>query len=349
MNSISIIKQNILSKLHRAVLFAIFISLTYLSLGQSIFSNPEVKATAVIDTNRILVGEQTNIHLKIRVSKALFVQWPLITDTLINHVDVINQSEVDTLPTNQKDIIELSQTITISSFDSGYFAIPPFYFIYGKPTDSIGDIVESNALLLEVNNVKIDLKKEIKDIKPIIDEPWTFREFLPYILTIIGIFLLIVFGIYVYQRRKQNKPLFALPQKPKIPPHILALQKLNTLKGKKMWQTGSSKEFYSELTDILREYMEGSMQFGAMEMVSDDIISELQSKNLNSTLLDDTKIILQTADLVKFAKVEPLADENNRAMNWGFTFVETTKPTEEQKELKMDNKSDVESQKNTEL
>jgi len=337
------IKRNTIRGLLKLLSLSLLISLSFNSVAQKMFSNPEVKAVAVIDTNAILVGQQTDIHLQITAPKDVFVQWPQIGDTLSKNVEVIHYSNIDTIASDKDDLTHLSQTITISSFDSGYFAIPPFYFIYGKKNDSLYDITETNALLLQVNNVKVDLSKEIKDIKPILDEPWTFMEILPYILIGLGIILLILLAMYIYNRKKQHKPIFSLPEKPKLPAHVIALQKLDMLKDKKLWQSGNMKEYYSELTDIIREYMEGQMNFGAMEMVSDDILSELQDRELDENLYKDTQEVLQTADLVKFAKVKPLADECDRALKWGYSFVEQTKPGEEKP--KTDSELEVEPSK----
>ena len=329
MNKLNIIKLKAMEWLLRATFLSLFISISFCSIAQNILTNPEVKANAVIDTNKILIGQQTQIHLQITAPKNLLIQWPIIQDTLSENVEVIKLSEIDTIALGKDSLIKLNQTITISSFDSGYFVIPPFYFMYAKANDSLNnyvDIVESNPLLLEVHNVKVDLKKEIKDIKPIIGEPWTFREILPYLLIVLGVLILVILAIYIYKRKKQNKPIFSLPQKPKLPAHIIAIQKLDLLKDKKLWQSGAIKEFYSELTNIIREYIEGNMHFGAMEMISDDIISELVQHKIDEALLSETRDVLQTADLVKFAKVKPLADESDRAMKWGYLFVEQTKP-----------------------
>lgn len=315
--------KNTLLKITLLLFFACNFSVIY---AQNLFSAPEIKAEMTIDTNSIQIGAQTNIHLQLTSPENVKIHWPIIQDTLSKNIEVIHNSVIDTVFNKDKKTITLKQDITITSFDSGYFAIPPFYFMYGN--DSTPNYVESNALLLHVENVKIDLKAEIKDIKPIIEEPLTFKEILPYILFALGVLIAIALIIYVVRRRKQNKPLFKMPEKPKIPAHILALQKLNQLQDKKLWQTGSVKEFYSELTDILREYMEGQLHFDAMEMISDEIISELKSQNIDANLMKETQDVLQTADLVKFAKIKPLADENDRALNWGFHFVEFTKPTD---------------------
>ncbi|MCK5856355.1 MAG: hypothetical protein KAG64_02630 [Bacteroidales bacterium] len=324
----------------KLALMLLFISLQSVLHAQSLFSAPEIKAEASIDTNSIMVGEQTHIHLRITSPKNILIHWPIIEDTLSKNVEVIRNSSVDTIFINDKDLITLNQTITISSFDSGLFVIPPFYFHFGAH-DSIQELIKSEALILEVKNVQVDLNKEIKDIKPILDEPLTFKEILPYILIALGIILAIILIIYIVRRRKQNKPLFSMPQKPQIPAHIVALQKLNTLTEKKLWQTGSSKEFYSELTDIIREYMEGQFHFGALEMISDEILQELKNHDLNDDLYIETRNTLQSADLVKFAKIEPLADENNKALKWGYWFVNTTMPEEQNTEEQKENKTDV--------
>jgi len=314
------------SRLLRITILLIILSGYSIGHAQNLFNAPEISAKMSIDTNSIQIGEQTNIHLQLTSPENIKIHWPIIQDTLTKNIEVIHNSVIDTVFNKDKKTITLKQNITITSFDSGYFAIPPFYFMYGN--DSTPNFVESNALLLHVQDVKIDLKGEIKDIKPILDEPWTFKEILPYILIALGVLVALALIIYIIQRRKQNKPLFKMPEKPKIPAHILALQKLKQLQDKKLWQTGSVKEFYSELTDILREYMEGQLHFNAMEMISDEIIDELKSKKIDNSLIKETQDVLQTADLVKFAKIKPLADENDRALNWGFHFVEATKPSE---------------------
>ena len=338
-------KRNKMSWLLNIVVLGLLISIANIASAQATLSNVKVEANAKIDTSAIMIGEQTAIHLQLIIPKELNVQWPLYLDTLTKSIEIIKSSEIDTITNDNEGFITLNQEIIISSFDSGLYTIPPFYFYYGMPNDIAPNIVKSNALSIEVKNVEVDLEKEIKDIKPIIEEPWTFKEILPYILIALAILLIIALAIYVYQRRKNNKPIFSLPQKPKLPAHIIALKKLNELKDKKLWQTGSSKEFYTELTDILREYMEGNMHFDALEMVSDDILSELNSNNLDEALLKDTRIILQTADLVKFAKVEPLADENDRALKWGYYFVESTKPIEEKPESNSNSETEVEPSK----
>jgi hypothetical protein len=171
---------------------------------------------------------------------------------------------------------------------------------------------------------------KIRDIKPIMETPWTFKEFWQRFGKIILIILISVFLIaaiiYYIIRRIQNKPIFT-PPKPKIPPHITALELLNTLKEEKLWQKDRIKEYYTQLTDILRIYIEERFSIPAPEYTSYQIIESLDSQ---PEIPQENKMslgkMLSTADLVKFAKAQPLEFENEIALKTAFDFVEKTIP-----------------------
>lgn len=285
----------------------------------------DIAVSSSIDTNILLIGDQTNINLQLIQPKNKNVYFPVITDKIGDNVEVLNFSKPDTSITSNGEL-KIDMKILVTSFDTGYFAIPPFEFKYNVLSDSIYSSAQTQALLLSVFPLKVDMEKGIADIKPIIDEPFRIKELLPYFLWFLLISILIAIGIYVYIRIKNNKPIISLPKKPAIPAHIIAKSKLDDLSNKKLWQNGAVKDYYSELTDIMRIYMEGRYSFGAMEMVSDDIIANLKMINIDATLIMDTYKVLQTADFVKFAKVQPLADENSWAMKWAYDFVEKTMP-----------------------
>jgi len=334
--------HNYYSKVRNTLLLLSWLLLLLPARADSIsVQYPEIKIS--LDTNKLMIGAQTVLHIQAKIPDNVRVLWPQIGDTITKEVEVIHKGTIDTLTSGNTSYTTLQQNITISAFDSGYFVIPPlrlYYEMNGSYADTSAAFAESNALLLEVHTVKVDLQKPIKDIKPIKEEPLHFSEILPWILLGLGILLALALGIYIYLRLKNNKPIIPLPQVPKDPPHIAALKKLKLLKEQKLWQKGAVKEFYSELTDIMREYMERQMGFGAMEMVSQDIMEQLKEQQLPEDLLKSTEEVLQTADLVKFAKMEPLSDENDRALKWGFDFVEATKPAP-----KADSINDVEPEK----
>ncbi|HEX7415089.1 MAG TPA: hypothetical protein VF411_13675, partial [Bacteroidia bacterium] len=170
-----------------------------LLLGSSFFSFAQIEAIAMMDTNKIRIGEQSKIDLYVKykaTQKNLNIQWPVIGDTLRKEVEVVNASKIDTtIPDkNKPDEIQQHQTITVTSVDSGFWAIPPFMFIVNNDTTKP---VETDALLLVVYTLPVDTaEKSIKDIKAPFDEPFDWHEHLPYIyggLVAIVIVILIIF------------------------------------------------------------------------------------------------------------------------------------------------------------
>ena len=124
-----------------------------------------------------------------------------------------------------------------------------------------------------------------------------------------------------YLRNRRIAP----PPAPKIPPHVVANKALVELGHRKMWQKGKFKAYYTELTSILRAYISGRWGIGALEMTTDEIIVALRDVEMPSASRNDLIAILRTADMVKFAKAEPEAEENDENLNRALYFVENTK------------------------
>ncbi len=307
----------------------IYIVVLFLTLVSLKLWSQDITVSAKLDTNIMLIGDQTNIALQLIQPQDKKVYLPMLTDKIGEKIDMLSFTSPDTttLPNGN---LKISMKIRITSFDTGYLAIPPFEFRYNVMNDSVYSSVETHALLLAVVPLKVDMKKGIADIKPIIEEPFSYRELIPYFVGFFILAIIILIGIYVYVRIKNHKPIISLPKKPAIPPHIVAIKSLDKLKAKKLWQNGDIKEFYSELTDIIRIYMQGIYNFGAMEMISEEIIYNLQNIKIDAELLADAKKLFELADFAKFAKVKPLGDENDWALKFAYRFVETTKPKAEQ-------------------
>lgn len=160
------------------------------------------------------------------------------------------------------------------------------------------------------------------------DLPFIFAEIKDYV--IYGFILLIIFGLLVwlgvvmllrYLRNRRIAP----PPAPKIPPHVVANKALVELGHRKLWQKGKFKTYYTELTSILRAYISGRWGVGALEMTTDEIIVALRDVEMPSSSRNDLIAILRTADMVKFAKAEPEAEENDENLNRALYFVENTK------------------------
>ena len=166
------------------------------------------------------------------------------------------------------------------------------------------------------------------------DAPVTLKEVIPFILGIILIGAILFFILYAIKRKKNHQPLFSLPKRPKDPPHIIALRELNRIKDEQLWQKGKTKQFYSDVTETLRKYIEDRFQIPAMEQTSDETINSFTSnKNLlKEKSLKNLSQILRLADLVKFAKYQPLPDDDNMTLVNAYFFVNDTKIEEKKSE-----------------
>ena len=293
-----------------------------------------IKVEAILDTNTIVIGDQTHLILILFQEKNQAVQWPIIEDTITKNIEIISRTEPDTIIRGKE--LEISRKYLITSFDSGYFVIPPFKYIFDYKNDSTFSEASTQAILLTVKTIEVDTTKAIKDIKDIESEPYTLGEILIYFVLPPAIIVLLIFlVIYIIRRRKANKPLFRATKKPLPPPHIEAIAALEKLKEKKLWQNNAIKEYYSDLTDIIRHYIERRFDFPAQEMVTSEIIGSLMGEKVNPNLAESTEEVLTNADLVKFAKYEPLGNVNDAAIKWAYDFVNQTsinKPEEKEAE-----------------
>ena len=296
-----------------------------LLLNKAGFAQTSV-AKATLDTNSILIGDQINLNIEFTSSQNNVVIWPLFNDTITNEIEIIEKSEIDTIIAEQQNLITLKQILKITSFDSGYYEIPPVKFIYREKNDTTIYNVFTAPLFLNVLTMPVDTTKAIMPIKGPISAPYTLREAVPWILIGVGVLLIGLFLFYYFRKRKKKEPLFKLKPKPKIPPHVIALNALEKLKINKLWQSGKIKEYHTEITDIIRVYIHDRFGVDAMEMTTDEILESFNKRSgeVDDKLKNKLKQILILADLVKFAKEKPLPLENDKSLNNSIDFVKET-------------------------
>ncbi len=295
-----------------------------------------IQTQASIDRNECLIGDQLKLTLTLYKPKDARIFFPALTDTLSKSVEILNATGIDTVK-KENNQIKLQQTLTITSFDTGQIIIPPLAFL--MPRDSSADTIFTDSLMLTVHPLAVDTaKNKIFDIKPPQTEPFSLKEILDYILWGLIALLVIAIGIYIYLRIKKNKPIIPIPEKPKDPPYIIALRDLEKLKDKKLWQKQLFKQYYTELTDIIRIYIEEQFNIPALESVSSELIEHLSKQQFDEELVRNMKSLFTTADFVKFAKAQPLPDENDWHYKNAYAFVEKTKPLESKNEIKEEEK-----------
>ncbi|TSA39272.1 MAG: hypothetical protein D4R64_00270 [Porphyromonadaceae bacterium] len=282
----------------------------------------EIKVNAKLDTTKILLGDQVNLWFMLEHPEGLRIDFPATGDSLAGKIEVLSASKPDTI-SKMNRIWKIRQRLVVTSFDTGFYVIPPFTFRFNNNHDSI----QTRALPLEVLGMAVDTTKGITDIKLPYEIKVTFTEILPYI--IVGLLLLTIIILYIryLRKKKQGSEIVEKLAHTQIPAHLLALEQLDELVREKLWQQGKIKLYYSRLTDIIRQYIELRFKVPAMEQTTEDIIRDFtQAGHIKEGIRKELKTLLELADLVKFAKWYPVAEEHEASQQSAYDFILRTKP-----------------------
>lgn len=250
-----------------------------------------------IDSSSILIGNQATLSIQNAAT------YP--TTEALSQGDIVALAQ-------RFDTATATQYTTITCFEEGEHWIR---------------ISENDSILLTVNDVaNVDTSKtEIKDIADVMDESYTFWEIFRWILLALGIIALILATIYIVSRIRAKKPIIPIPQAPPVPADIKALRALEELRTRQLWQQGLTKEYHTGVTDIVRSYLEEAWDIPSTDMTSDETLEGFESQMLKkalavsskdelSTMYEKLKRMLKLADMVKFAKSEPLSYEHDQSM-----------------------------------
>ena len=237
----------------------------------------------------------------------------------------LQSTKIDTVQNNGKTFLACKQTYM--GFIPGVIALGDSVLVrYSVDTNET--ILRLQPAEIEILQYQIDtLKTEIKDIKPLVEEPFSIKEILPLIYLILGIVALIV-GLYFLVRYLRNRPKEDKPQivqKKQIPPHIKALKSLEDLRLKRLSEQGLKKQYYSELSEIVWIYLEERFSITACEMTTEEILEQMKMySEISTSDFENLKKMFFISDLVKFAKYESddFADKN--AWNVSKDFVNNT-------------------------
>lgn len=291
----------------------------------------EVSVKATIDSTQLLIGQQSMMHLEVSGPRSLKYFFPTFQgDTLVKGIEILQTGSLDTLEID-KNQIHLKRDYLITSFDSGLYYIPPIKIIAG--TDS----VESNYMALKIMTYDVDTAKvEIFDIKGVQEPPFVLGDYKLEILLFLLIYALILFVIwYILKKKYGLTKVEVKTDVPLLPPHVVAIMELDRLKTEKIWKKGKNKEYYTELSEILRRYIQRRFQINALEMTTDEILVLFKRDKNTQSVYENLRQILQLSDLVKFAKILPIENENEISIMNSYLFVNQTKiedvkPIEEQ-------------------
>ncbi len=301
-----------------------------LLLSAGVAFSQEYKASAHISPGSILIGDQVELYLNFSAPTGTEVIWPAIKDTILGNLQVISRTKIDSSWSADKKTLQLSQKLRITCFDSGFYTIPPISFFYRHLPDTTIRTAQTEIQILTVHTLAVDTTQAIKPIKGPVKVGFSILEFLPWIIAGLLFIAIAGFLIWYYLKRKKGEPVFVLRPSVKYQPHEWALMELEKLRAKKLWQAGKIKDYHTQLTDILRKYLEDRFHIMALESTTAEILEDLGAKTLiakeNREVLSR---ILVMADLVKFAKYLPLPEEHDQSMEYAVDFINKTFSTPE--------------------
>ena len=296
-----------------------------------------------IDSLQMLIGQQTVLHLKATAKRGAKIVLPSFKpqDQMIPGVEVVEQSKGDTMKVDDEQIM-VSRDYTLTSFDENVYAIPALNFkIDGKN-------YHGNQLVLKVLTVPVDTvhPNQFYPPKGVQDNPFSWAEW--SFAFWLSLLMIIICGamLYLRNRLKKNKPIITrIRIVRRVPAHEKALREIHDIKQHHSTTSQETqKEYYTQLTNTLREYIVSRFGFNAMEMTSAEIIDHLRASG-DQKMIDELRMLFSTADLVKFAKYEIPMNENDSNLVNAINFIDQTKTDEQPKEEKVVPQLSMEDQK----
>jgi hypothetical protein len=284
--------------------------------------------SAAIDSTTLFIGDQTDLHLQATCEAGEQVQFPVLGDELIPGIEIVDKTIIDTA-TLKDGRLQYNQYLTLTSFEDSLFYIAPLTFVSGDQT------IQSEALTLNVvQPFEVDsADMAITDIKGVYDAPIWWWGIFRWVLLALGVVGISIGGYYLitYLQARVSKKDEELDAVELLrPADEVALEKLDAIREEKIWQSGRVKEYHTQLTDVVREYIARRFEVSSAEQTSDETLRAIRPLlNDKKELFEQLRKMLTLADLVKFAKWQAAPDENELSLRSAYTFVKETTSVEE--------------------
>lgn len=294
-----------------------------------------------IDSMRIFVGEQTAITLSVTCDSNQNPELPTFDSSikkcaesatldgsrhprhyyLTPGVEVVDMDAPSTVSLNGGKRKQINQRYLITSFDSATYYLPPMQVLVDTT------VYESEPLALQVYSMPVDTThyEIFAGINDIEDQPLEWQDWKQTTYSALSIILLaLLIALAVWWLMKGNPVIPLMRRKPKLPPHQVAMAQITKIKEERTWATEDSKDYYTQLTDTLRTYIQDRYGFQAMDMTTSEIIDRLVQENDPEALKELTDLF-ETADLVKFAKYTTPINENDAHLLTAINYINQTK------------------------
>lgn len=307
-----------------------FLATALLALGAPAFAQEVPTVTARVEPDSIGIGDRFDYVIDVEKDLVQVVEFPVF-EPKDGKIELVKDLPVDTLERDGRRL-KLRKRYRLAAFEEGRYNLGRAQVLYADK-NIVDTLSGGDSLRLEVTTFQIDsTSQSIYDIKGQKTLPFRFAEIAGYVKWAVFALLVLLAAAYALRRwlaarGKGFGDLFR--PAPPLPPHVAAIRALEALHNQKLWQNNRHKQYYSGLTDILRTYIAGRWGVGAMEMTSDEIIAAMRGVELPDKASMDLTAILRDADLVKFAKDTPGAEQNEADYLKAYYFVEETKLVEQ--------------------
>lgn len=301
---------------HLIILVAVFASCLLFA------SNGKISLEAKVDKSKITIGDLIQYSIVVTRDENVTIEMPELGANLgAFEIREYNDPE----PEKRKGEITQLREYIISTYDIGDYEIPPVVVRYSIAGDSAWKELATETIKINVASVKPSEAGDIRDIKPPLEIKRDWKKIIRFGIAGLIILLIGILIFYFLKRRREGKSLIPRREKPKLPPHEIALHDLNQLLDEQLLEKGAIKEFYIRISEIIRRYVEGRFFIVAIEMTTTQLIdamNEAEVEKEHVRLLDD---FLFQCDLVKFAKYFPTAEEHQAVIDQAFHFIDSTK------------------------
>ncbi len=298
-----------------------FFNVLIIVCALAVFASAQnISVSASTDTSAYKIGDYIHYTIQVKARPEINVNGPAVSDTLAG-MELINQQVPQKEEADGRQVITYSYTF--SKYDSSDVTVPPVLVYYRAKSDTAVKVITTNEVFFTVRPLKVNPEAGIKDVKAPLKIPLDWRWIALWVL--IG--LIVLAAAYYAYRKYQERKAGYVPEKVvvKVPAHVAALKSLRSLREKQLWQKGMVKEYHSEITEIIRRYFEERFNLPALEMTSGEAVDELRKRAGTEKIITDTENFLSNADLVKFAKFQPMASVNEEMMKQAEEIVRKTK------------------------
>lgn len=306
----------------------------------------QVEVEGKVADTKVQVGKPFTLDLSLKVPYGWFVEWnDFAQDTLSEQIDILKRGNVERTADADSNVI-VKQQLTLMTFDTGQIVLPSVGLKYAKSFDDPMRLEAfTDPIKLYATTIAVDTTMAYKPIVEPLAAPITMKEVFPWILALL-LAILLGLGIWLFLKRRKTRvdEDGNIIKGPVIPPYDKAVDELKRLREEKMWQSGKVKEYFSSLTDIAREYIEGQFGVNAVEMTTDDILDEIKPLHFPKETYNKLKDTMEVADLVKFAKYSASTLESDTALsdmtgfvNESYAHFQKMKAEEEAQQAQMKN------------